>query len=148
LRHRCGKTAKLEEEGLPQEIDCVATWQCIKQCGACCYLAPEERPDLETYLSPEELEHYLNLVDVDGWCVNLDRDTRECRIYADRPRFCRVDATEYQMRYDVEPEALDEFAIDCCREHIADIYGDRSLEMLRFDRAVGTPRILRPRQAE
>lgn len=21
-------------------------WACVKNCGACCYLAPEERPDL------------------------------------------------------------------------------------------------------
>lgn len=123
----------------------MATWQCVKQCGACCYLAPEERPDLEVYLSADELALYLSLVGQDGWCQHYDRQTRECKIYDDRPAFCRVDAAEYERRYDIDPEDLDEFAIACCREHIADIYGDRSREMLRFDRAVGKPRILRPR---
>ncbi|MCC5900239.1 MAG: YkgJ family cysteine cluster protein [Phormidium sp. GEM2.Bin31] len=122
----------------------MATWQCVKQCGACCYLAPQERPDLDEYLSPEELKLYLSLVGDDGWCQHYDHDTRECGIYEKRPGFCRVDAQEYERRYDIDPDDLDEFAIDCCREHIGDIYGDRSLEMIRFDRAVGKPRILRP----
>lgn len=115
----------------------MATWRCVKQCGACCYLAPEERPDLEDYLTPEELAQYLALVGEDGWCIHFDPTNRECRIYADRPRFCRVSAEVFQDLYEVTPEELNDFAIDCCREHIEDIYGDRSLEMLRFDREVG-----------
>jgi hypothetical protein len=39
--------------------------------------------------------------------------------------------------YGVEPEELNDFAIDCCREQIEGVYGDRSLEMLHFDREVG-----------
>ena len=39
--------------------------------------------------------------------------------------------------YDIEPEELNEFAIDCCQEHIGDMYGDHSLEMHRFNNAVG-----------
>jgi hypothetical protein len=97
------------------------------------------------YLSAEELALYLSLVEEDGWCTHYDRTNRQCTIYEDRPGFCRVDAREYEQRYDIAPEDLDEFAIECCREHIADIYGDRSLEMIRFDGAVGTPRILRPK---
>ena len=123
----------------------MATWQCIKQCGACCYLAPDERPDLEDYLTADELQQYLSLVESDGWCRNFDRQTRECRIYDDRPAFCRVDAEEYERRYGIDRQDLNEFTIECCREHIDDIYGDRSLERLKFDRAVGIPRILRPR---
>ncbi|MBD0345487.1 MAG: YkgJ family cysteine cluster protein, partial [Coleofasciculus sp. Co-bin14] len=64
----------------------MATWHCVKQCGACCHLDPAERPDLDTYLSPEELELYLSLVGEGGWCVNFDLAKRECRIYPDRPR--------------------------------------------------------------
>jgi hypothetical protein len=115
----------------------MATWRCVKQCGACCYLDPTERPDLEEYLSPEELELYLSMVGEGGWCVNFDRVSRECRIYTDRPRFCRVEADVFQDMFGIEPSELNEFAIDCCYEHIEDVYGDRSLELLRFDQAVG-----------
>jgi uncharacterized protein len=112
------------------------TWRCVKNCGACCYLEPSERPDLEDFLSPEELQLYLSLVGDDGWCINFDRTLRECRIYSERPRFCRVQADTFHEMFGIEPEELDEFAIDCCRQHIGDLYGDDSLEMLRFDRAV------------
>ncbi|HEY9675166.1 MAG TPA: YkgJ family cysteine cluster protein [Waterburya sp.] len=115
----------------------MATWRCVKQCGACCHLDPAERPDLETYLSPGEIEVYLNMVGEGGWCVNFDQSTRECRIYLDRPRFCRVQTDIFQEMYGVEPEELNDFAIDCCRQQIEGVYGDRSLEMLRFDREVG-----------
>jgi hypothetical protein len=115
----------------------MATWRCVKQCGACCHLDPAERPDLETYLSPDEIEVYLNMVGEGGWCVNFDQSTRECRIYLDRPRFCRVQTDIFQEMYGVEPEELNDFAIDCCRQQIEGVYGDRSLEMLRFDREVG-----------
>ncbi|MBE9038550.1 YkgJ family cysteine cluster protein [aff. Roholtiella sp. LEGE 12411] len=115
----------------------MSNWQCVKQCGACCNLNPAERPDLDQYLSPAELELYLSMVGEEGWCVNFNRTTRECRIYANRPRFCRVDPEIFQDMYGVEPEELNDFAIDCCRQQIEGVYGDRSLEMLRFDRSVG-----------
>ena len=114
----------------------MATWHCVQNCGACCYLDPSERPDLEEFLSTEELNLYLSLVGYDGWCIHYDRNTRQCRIYAERPRFCRVEPDVFKQMFDIEAEELDEFAIACCREHIEDIYGDRSLEMLRFDRAI------------
>ncbi|MEG4851352.1 YkgJ family cysteine cluster protein [Microcoleus sp. B5-D4] len=115
----------------------MATWRCVKQCGACCYLDPTERPDLDEYLSEDELALYLSLVGDDGWCINFDRATRECGIYADRPRFCRVDSEVFEEMYGVEPTELNDFAIECCLEHIEDLYGDRSLEMIRFNSEVG-----------
>jgi uncharacterized protein len=115
----------------------MATWQCIKNCGACCKLAPEERPELDTYLTPDQLDQYLGMVGDDGWCINFDQATRECQIYEKRPSFCRVTAATFQEMFEIEPEELNDFAIDCCREQIEDVYGDRSLEMLKFDRAVG-----------
>ena len=115
----------------------MVTWRCVKSCGACCYLDPTERPELEEYLSPEEVKHYISLIGVDGWCINYDHLSRECRIYPDRPKFCRVQADIFKDMYDVEPEELDEFAIDCCQQHIGDMYGEYSLEMLRFNNAVG-----------
>lgn len=114
----------------------MATWRCVKQCGACCYLEPSERPDLDEFLSPEEIECYLSLVGEDGWCVHYDRTSRECRIYAERPRFCRVEAEGFREMFGIEPEELNDFAIDCCREHIEGIYGEESEEMQRFDREV------------
>lgn len=117
----------------------MATWRCIKQCGACCYLDPAERPDLEEYLSPEELDHYLSLVGEDGWCINFNHLTKECQIYRDRPRFCRVETEVFQDLYQVEAQELNDFAIECCIEHIEDMYGEQSLELLRFKREVGVP---------
>lgn len=115
----------------------MATWKCVKNCGACCNLDPRERPDLDEYLTSEELELYFSMVGVDGWCINFDHDRRECRIYEKRPRFCRVQADIFEDMYGIEPEELNDFAIDCCRQQIEGVYGDRSLEMLRFDQQVG-----------
>jgi uncharacterized protein len=115
----------------------MATWQCVKQCGACCHLDPMDRPGLELYLSPQELELYLSMVGESGWCINFDQQTRECRIYAERPRFCRVEPKIFQDMYGIEAEELNDFAIACCQEQIEGVYGDRSLEMIRFDQKVG-----------
>jgi uncharacterized protein len=115
----------------------MATWLCVKNCGACCHLEPSDRPDLDTYLSPEELQIYLSLVGEDGWCINFDRTTRECRIYSDRPRFCRVEADIFQDMYGIEAEELNDFAIDCCFQQISGTYGDETPEMDRFCQQVG-----------
>ncbi|MGB3206205.1 MAG: YkgJ family cysteine cluster protein [Crinalium sp.] len=115
----------------------MGTWLCVKECGACCNLDPTDRPDLDQYLTPEELELYLSMVGEGGWCVNYDHTRRECRIYEDRPRFCRVEADVFADLYGVELEELNEFAIECCRQQIEGVYGDRSLEMVRFNREVG-----------
>jgi Fe-S-cluster containining protein len=115
----------------------MATWQCVQNCGACCHLDPSDRPDLDTYLPPDDLAHYLSLVGVDGWCINYDRVERRCNIYDDRPWFCRVQLSTFQAMFDIEADELNDFAIDCCRDQIAGVYGPRSPEMQQFDRAVG-----------
>jgi hypothetical protein len=115
----------------------MATWQCVQSCGACCFLAPDDRPDLAEYLSPDQLNHYLSLVGADGWCVNYDKVSRACTIYQDRPEFCRVNPATFEAMFGVAPDELDEFAIACCREHIQDIYGEASQELQRFNQAVG-----------
>jgi uncharacterized protein len=115
----------------------MSTWQCVRQCGACCYLDPSERPDLDSFLSPPEVSQYLDLVGEDGWCVNFDHESRECQIYADRPRFCRVTTEIFGDLFGIEPEELNEFAIDCCRQQIESMYGDRSLVSIRFEQAIG-----------
>jgi hypothetical protein len=110
----------------------MATWRCVKQCGACCHLDPTDRPDLERYLSPEELTRYLELVGEDGWCIHFNHQTRECRIYPDRPRFCRVEPDVFHDLYGISPAELNDFAIDCCQQQIIGVYDDRSPEMQRF----------------
>jgi Fe-S-cluster containining protein len=115
----------------------MATWQCVKQCGACCQLDPGDRPDLEDYLSEDELALYRSLVGPDGWCIHFDPEYRECRIYPDRPSFCRVEAESFGRMFGIQPEELNDFAIECCQQQIEGVYGDRSLELMRFNRAVG-----------
>ncbi|PSO48710.1 MAG: YkgJ family cysteine cluster protein [Cyanobacteria bacterium SW_9_44_58] len=110
----------------------MATWSCMSRCGACCYLNPAERPELETYLSPSELEHYYSLVGADGWCIHYQKETRTCGIYEQRPSFCRVTPDNFESRYGVPPSEFHEFAIDCCCDHIASLYGEESGEMLRY----------------
>ena len=114
----------------------MATWQCVKQCGACCHLDPQERPDLEEYLSPQELELYLTMVGEGGWCIHFDHSNRNCRIYPERPRFCRVELETFRNMYGIEPEEVSDFAIDCCHQQIESTYGRRSIEMLRFNSEV------------
>ena len=104
-------------------------WQCVTGCGACCNLAPEERPDLAEYLSESELATYMSMVGEDGWCVNYDRDRRQCQIYTERPRFCRVQPDTFESMFGVEPEEFNDFAIACCQDQIAGVYGAQSDEL-------------------
>lgn len=110
----------------------MASWQCVQNCGACCHLAPEDRPNLAEYLSPAQHEQYLSLVGEDGWCIHYDRTARRCQIYETRPRFCRVQADTFAEMYGVLPAALDDFAIACCQEQIGAVYGDGSAEWQRY----------------
>ncbi|ELR99406.1 YkgJ family cysteine cluster protein [Gloeocapsa sp. PCC 73106] len=112
------------------------SWRCVKSCGACCHLDPTERPDLADYLSPEQLREYLNLVGNDGWCVNYDHQLRECRIYSQRPRFCRVEPDIFAQMYGVDETEFNDFAIECCLEQIEGVYGNSSPEMLRYEETV------------
>ena len=89
----------------------MATWKCVKQCGACCHLDPEERPEIAEYLAPEELELYLSMVGEGGWCINYDHFRRECKIYANRPRFCRVEPEIFWDMYGIEPEEVNDGAV-------------------------------------
>lgn len=119
---------------LPSES--MTAWQCVKFCGACCYLAPTERPDLEDYLTSEQLALYLSLVGPEGWCIHYDDQQRICTIYDQRPDFCRVTPTTFKAMFGIEAEELDEFATECCQEHISDLYGEDSPELNRFNQAV------------
>ncbi|NET08674.1 MAG: YkgJ family cysteine cluster protein [Merismopedia sp. SIO2A8] len=115
----------------------MATWKCVKRCGACCHLDPADRPELDQYLSAEDLAMYLSMVGEDGWCIHFNHSDRTCRIYDERPQFCRVQADTFQDMYGVEADALNAFAIDCCHQQIEGVYGDRSLELIQFEKEVG-----------
>ncbi|MTF38727.1 YkgJ family cysteine cluster protein [Cyanobacterium aponinum] len=112
-------------------------WRCIENCGACCNLDPSDRPDLEQYLTQEELTLYLSMVGEDGWCINYNHEQRRCNIYDDRPRFCRVKPDIFEQMYDIPLEEFEEFAIDCCHQQIEAVYGEKSEEMERYISQVG-----------
>jgi hypothetical protein len=113
------------------------SWRCVSNCGACCHLDPQERPDLETYLTPEELELYLSMVGEDGWCRNYDRASRKCSIYEQRPRFCRVKPDIFAEMFGITDAEFNEFAIDCCHQQIEGVYGEDSPELERYrDRVI------------
>lgn len=115
----------------------MANWMCIQGCGACCNLDPRDRPDLEDYLTPDDLALYLSLVGEDGWCIHYDSATRQCRIYDDRPSFCRVQPDTFEAMFGIAPEDLNDFAIACCQEQISGVYGEDSSEMASFCTQVG-----------
>ncbi|MCC0178887.1 YkgJ family cysteine cluster protein [Waterburya agarophytonicola K14] len=112
-------------------------WQCVNNCGACCNLTPEDRPDLAEYLQPEELALYMSMVGEDGWCINYDHDNRKCQIYEQRPGFCRVKPDHFQDMYGIEVAGFNEFAIACCQQQICGVYGDDSEELARYNSAIG-----------
>lgn len=114
----------------------IGKWQCVSGCGACCNLTPEERPDLEDYLAQEELEQYLSMVGSDGWCINYDHDQRQCKIYEQRPRFCRVKPDNFASMFGVELAEFNEFAIACCQEQIIGVYGEQSPELTHYQQAI------------
>eukprot|EP00741_Cyanophora_paradoxa_P025590 tig00000383_g24694.t1 len=113
-------------------------WKCVEGCGACCDLTPEDRPDLDKYLSPDELRTYMEMVGEDGWCKHYDREKRSCTVYDTRPAFCRVTLEGMRDRYGVPEHKADKFACSCCKLQIGAVYGYDSEEMARFKEAIGT----------
>lgn len=110
------------------------SWTCISHCGACCRLAPEERPEALAALSEEQRKVYLEMVGADGWCRHYDSGGRRCRIYDNRPDFCKV--SHLATLFEVPADQADAFAIACCDQQIRSIYGGRSRELRRFKRSV------------
>lgn len=134
--HHCGGRLKLAEEPAEQPaiLRKVKNWACIKSCGACCKLGPvDSRPDLSSYLTPEELAQYLSMIGQDDWCVNFDQQSRMCKIYDTRPGFCRVDSDRFRSMFGIVEDDFVDFCRFCCKENIGDVYGQESKEMERFD---------------
>ncbi|MEA5441620.1 YkgJ family cysteine cluster protein [Cyanobium gracile] len=112
-------------------------WHCISGCGSCCRLDPALRGDAIEALDPEQQQLYLAMVGEDGWCRHFDTGSRRCRIYAERPDFCRVDqlVTLFGQPGD-DPEAL---AIASCKQQIRAELGGRHTVMHRFLRTIRQP---------
>lgn len=116
-------------------------WTCVSGCGACCMLGTEERPFLKDLLTEEQLEIFRSLPKEDGWCRHFDHETRSCNIYDERPEFCRVKTFLCSKApfFGVDPSdglSMGGFCADSCRQNIADVYGQDSEEMFRFDAEV------------
>eukprot|EP00439_Symbiodinium_sp_Y106_P003702 s908_g1.t1 len=116
-------------------------WKCVSGCGACCYLASEDRPFLEDLLGEERMKTFRSILGEDGWCRHFDHATRSCTIYEERPDFCRVKEflcgnAEFFGVDGSNGRALGGFCADSCRQNIAEIYGSGSEEMSRFDEEV------------
>ena len=121
-------------------------WQCIAGCGACCRLDPELRQDALAALSPLQRQTYLDMVGPDGWCIHYDTGARRCRIYEERPDFCRVANLLGLFAPELAPAAPAQWnatahglAIACCRQQIRSEYGGRGRVMRRFERAIRQP---------
>lgn len=117
------------------------TWQCISGCGACCRLDPAERGEALEALSAEERTQYLAMVGPDGWCIHFDTGGRRCRIYEERPSFCRVENLitlfgAQDDEPDAEPLDGDALAIACCKQQIRSEFGGRGRVMRRFLQAI------------
>jgi|TARA_B100000073_G_scaffold72642_1_gene54420 hypothetical protein len=106
----------------------------MDQCGACCRLAPDERPEAVESLDPNQQRQYLSMVGADGWCIHFDSGSRRCRIYDTRPDFCRV--SSLCGLFGIDPDQADAFAIACCRQQIRSVHGGRSRELRKFERLI------------
>lgn len=109
-------------------------WQCISGCGACCRLDPSLRSEALEALDQEQRATYLAMVGPDGWCRHFDTGSRRCRIYEDRPDFCRVD--NLMRLFGAEGDEADALAIQCCLQQIRSEEGGRGRVMRRFQRAL------------
>ena len=105
-------------------------WSCIKHCGACFKLDPLERKASLEVLSAKQQELYLSMVGADGWCNHFDKSKKICTIYNERPFFCKVQNIE--QVFQIPSNETTEFAINCCKEQIRDIYGGRSKVMKKY----------------
>lgn len=115
----------------------VLQWRCISGCGSCCRLDPDERGEALEALSPEQQKQYLAMVGPDGWCIHYDTGSSRCRIYAERPMFCRVE--NLSRLFEVPKEDVNAFAIQCCRQQIRSEHGGRGIVMKRFEQAIREP---------
>ena len=72
------------------------------------------------------------MVGENGWCIHYDTGGQRCQIYEKRPWFCRV--SNLCELFQIDPNNVDDFATQCCRQQIRSVYGGRSHVMRRFNR--------------
>ena len=104
--------------------DGLLSWQCVSSCGACCRLDPDQRGEALEALSAQEKAQYLEMVGLDGWCIHYDTGSRSCRIYSDRPNFCRWTTLAQRFGVAVYNRRVRHRR---CRQQIRVEYGGRSL---------------------
>ncbi|MDM7952897.1 MAG: YkgJ family cysteine cluster protein [Cyanobium sp. CZS 25K] len=112
-------------------------WQCIGGCGSCCRLDPALRGDAIEALDRDQQQLYFSMVGDDGWCRHFDTGSRRCRIYAERPDFCRVD--QLVALFGLPGDDPDALAISSCKQQIRAELGGRHRVMRRFLRTIRHP---------
>lgn len=73
------------------------------------------------------------MIGTDDWCIHFDKKERKCTQYDTRPSFCQVNPESYKTMFQIERNDFSAFCNFCCREQIADVYGEESKEMSRFN---------------
>lgn len=96
-----------------------------------------ERNEALEALDEEQQQLYLSMVGPDGWCIHFDTGSSSCRIYEERPVFCRVE--NLAQLFEVPAEEANDFAIACCRQQIRCEHGGRGMVMKRFEQAIRQP---------
>ncbi|XP_058209296.1 uncharacterized protein LOC131322130 [Rhododendron vialii] len=131
------KKTRTQKSGGPSSVGFGPRWQCVEGCGACCKLdkGPSFATPEEIFENPSDIELYRSLVGADGWCINYNKSSRTCSIYADRPYFCRVEPEIFETLYGINKKRFDKEACSCCRDTIRDVYGSKSKELENFNHA-------------
>ena len=106
------------------------SWTCIEKCGACCQIDLRYRKNLTEILDQKDIELIESMTRKDGWCKHLDKKNMKCKIYENRPFFCKVSV--FSKKFKGYKKNGDRFLINCCKDHISFIYGKKSNEMIRF----------------
>jgi len=106
------------------------SWTCIEKCGACCKFDLNNRENIHKILSKKDIELINEMTGEDGWCKFLDKKNMKCTVYNERPHFCRVNSFSKQFKEYIKKG--DEFLIKCCKQHIREVYGNKSLQMNKF----------------
>ena len=106
------------------------SWTCIEKCGACCQIDLKYRKNLTNILSQKDIELIKSMTGKDGWCKHLDKKDMKCTIYSERPHFCMVN--KFSKKFKEYYKTGDEFLIKCCKQHISEIYGKKSMQMNKF----------------
>ena len=110
------------------------SWTCIEDCGACCKFDLEDREYIYNLLSKNDIKLIKSMTDKEGWCKNLDKKNKKCLIYEERPYFCRVDT--FSKNFKEYHKKGDSFLINCCKDHIGTIYGQKSSKMKEFKKSI------------